>query len=302
MDTTWPVILDMDPGHDDALALLAALALLPVVGVSVVAGNQTVDKTFLNARRVLAMAGQSLPVARGYAKPLVRPLRTAAHVHGASGLDGYAFPPLPEDPAPLYAMSWLETVFSAQPHLNWIATGPLTNVAAFLLGHPHRRHQVRRLCIMGGALSGGNITPAAEFNFYVDPEAAAIVLASGLDIWLVGLDVTHRALLPASAIDRFRELRPPLGEMLWSLFQFFRHHEPHSRERGTPIHDVLAVMALVHPELFEWRETPLTVVTEGADRGALKPTDAGPPVHVAVNVDVDGALAWLDETLQRYRP
>ncbi|MCY0899098.1 MAG: nucleoside hydrolase [Firmicutes bacterium] len=301
MDSILPVLLDMDPGHDDALALLVALALRPVMGVSAVAGNQTLEKTCLNARRVLAMAGRTLPVARGREKPLVRPLVTAASVHGVSGLDGYPFPELPDEPLPVGAMAWLEAQFAAHSRLDWVATGPLTNVAAFLLGHPHRAHQVRRLCIMGGSLSGGNVTPAAEFNFYVDPEAAAIVLSSGLDIWLVGLDVTHHALLPTAAIERFRQLASPLGDMLYGLFQYFRQHEPHAQTHGTPIHDVLAVAALTDPHLFEWRVTPLAIGLEGAERGALRPASDGPLVHVAVNVDAPGLLAWLDNALAHYQ-
>lgn len=298
------VLLDMDPGHDDALALLTALPLFTVLAVTTVAGNQTLDKTTLNARRILNAAGADVPVVPGYATPLFRELVTAAYVHGESGLDGYAFPMIAEaEPGP-HAMAYLAEKFSRSPEpIPWVPTGPLTNVAAFLMGHPHLMPKIASITLMGGALKGGNITPHAEFNIYVDPDAAQYVMASGLPVRMVGLDVTHRALLsPARMKEQFLSLRAPVGEMLYSLFSFYGRHEPESGSQGMPIHDVLAVAALDRPDLFQWQSTPLRIGrADDQYRGSTQPADQGPLVDVAVDIDVPAFFDWLWQALDSYR-
>lgn len=298
------VLLDMDPGHDDALALLAALAVLEVAGITTVAGNQTVDKTTLNARRVLHLAGRSdIAVAAGADRPWFRSLVTAAEIHGVSGLDGYDFPQISAASANPGAQALIEGVIAQAPQgLDWIATGPLTNVASFLAGHPHWRPRIRQLAIMGGSLGRGNITKAAEFNIYVDPDAAQYVFQTGLPIRLVGLDVTHKALLAVADRERFLRLRAPLGEMLYALFGFYGGREKmNTGLKGVAIHDVLAVAALVEPELFSWHRTPLQVERCNQDeRGATRPGGAGPAVDVAVDIDVAGFFAWLWGALSAY--
>lgn len=298
------VLLDMDPGHDDALALLTALPRFTVLGVTTVAGNQTLDKTTLNARRILTAAGSNVPVVPGYAKPLFRDLVTAANVHGESGLDGYAFPVLNEAESGMHAMAYLADVFSRSPEpIPWVATGPLTNVAAFLIGHPHLISKIASITLMGGAINGGNITPYAEFNIYVDPDAAQYVMTSGLPVRMVGLDVTHRALLSGARMkEQFLSLREPIGEMLYSLFSFYAYHEPNSGSQGMPIHDVLAVAALDRPELFQWRSMPLRVEREdNTHRGSTQPTNHGPGVDVALDIDVPAFFSWLWRVLESYR-
>ncbi len=299
------IVLDMDPGHDDALALLVALAIWPVLGVTTVAGNQTVDKTYLNARRVVALSGQTdLVVARGSDRPLFRELVTAPSVHGASGLDGYAFPPLKDVPT-ADAFEFLGRVFSeaAEP-IDWIATGPLTNVARFLMGHPQAMKRLAALTIMGGSLSRGNVTPHAEFNIYVDPDAAAWVVGCGVPVRMVGLDVTQQALLSWRDVERFCTLAAPVGDALYHLFQFYGHAEPHAAGRGIPIHDVLAVAAVDQPSLFQWRRTGLCVERCHPDRlGSTRATSdpRAPQVTVAVSVDVPAFLEWLWAKLDAYR-
>jgi pyrimidine-specific ribonucleoside hydrolase len=239
-----PIVIDCDPGHDDAIAILLALASPEVElrGVVTVAGNQTVDKTTRNALKVLELAGRAdIPVARGASAPLRRPLRTAAHVHGESGLDG---PDLPEpsalssdvDPA-----EWLE------PGVVLVATGPLTNVARLV----ERGVRIDRIVWMGGAIAEGNITPAAEFNAFVDPEAAAAVFGSGIDLTMVGLDVTHKALFTRAHADRLRRTGRA-GRVVAELSDFFqRFHEERYGFDGSPIHDAMAVAQVVDPSLLE---------------------------------------------------
>ena len=301
------VYLDMDPGHDDALALLVALALMPVRGLTTVAGNQTGDKTYLNARRILFLANQlGLPVAPGYNKPLFRDLVTAAHVHGPSGLDGYQFPEIPSPNGTGHAMEFLENALShEQEPVVWIATGPLTNVAALLIGHPHLHQKISQIAFMGGALVGGNITPCAEFNTYVDPDAAAYVVGCGIPTTMVGLDVTHKALLAGKDLERFRDLRPPIGEMLYRLFTFFANHEPNAGDMGMPIHDVLAIAAIANPTVFAWETIALHV--ERCDeqrRGATETKIIGsgyPEIRVAVDIDVSRFFDWFWQSLAYYQ-
>src|SRR6059058_6066207 len=189
---TAPIFLDCDPGHDDAIALLLALASPEVElhGVTTVAGNQTVEKTTANAIRVLELVGrEDVPVARGAGRPLVREPFVAAYVHGESGLDGPDLPPARGRPVAEHAVELLAERVAGT---TLVATGPLTNVALLLALHPEARPE--RIVSMGGAIAEGNVTPAAEFNVWADPEAAARVFASGIDMTMVGLDVTHRAL------------------------------------------------------------------------------------------------------------
>ncbi|HEX2505289.1 MAG TPA: nucleoside hydrolase, partial [Gaiellaceae bacterium] len=203
-----PIVIDCDPGHDDAIALLLALASpeVEVLAVTTVAGNQTLDKTTGNALRVLELAGrEDVPVAAGAAQPLVRDIRVAIEVHGESGLDG---PDLPEPATRAVAESAVELLArvaeEAREPVTLVPVGPLTNVAAFLDERPQAAERVARIVLMGGAVAEGNVTPAAEFNIWADPEAAARVFASGLDVTMVGLDVTHQALVVPEHAERLR--------------------------------------------------------------------------------------------------
>ena len=196
------VLLDCDPGHDDAIALLLALASpeLDLVGITTVAGNQTLEKTTANALRVLEHVGLTeIPVAAGANRPLVREPHVAAHVHGETGLDGPDLPAPRGSPVEQHAVDFLaEHVAGA----TLLAVGPLTNVALLLALRPEARPE--RIVLMGGAVAEGNITPAAEFNIWADPEAAARVFASGIDVTMAGLDVTHKALLRPEHADELR--------------------------------------------------------------------------------------------------
>src|SRR5580765_8862465 len=197
-----PVLLDCDPGHDDAIALLLALGSdeLDVRGITTVAGNQTLEKTTANAIRVLELAGRAeIPVAAGAGRPLVREPRVAAEVHGETGLDGPDLPPPQGEPSRQHAVDFLaERIEGA----TLVATGPLTNVALLLARHPEAVPQ--RIVLLGGAIAEGNVTPAAEFNIWADPEAAHRVFTSGLDVTMIGLDVTHRALVGKAETERLR--------------------------------------------------------------------------------------------------
>ena len=201
-----PIILDCDPGHDDAIALLLALASpeVEVLGVTTVHGNQTLAKTTANALRVLDLAGRSdIAVAAGAERPLVRELTVASHVHGESGLDGPALPPASRAPLAEGAVDFMARTIAASPlPVTLVPTGPLTNIA--LLLERTGGANVERIVLMGGAIAEGNMTPAAEFNIWADPEAAQAVFHAGIDTTMIGLDVTHRALTTPALQERLR--------------------------------------------------------------------------------------------------
>jgi inosine-uridine nucleoside N-ribohydrolase len=300
-----PLIIDCDPGHDDAMALMLAVASpeLELTAVTTVAGNQTIEKVTANAIRVLDVAGSDVPVAAGAHRPLVHPADTAADVHGESGLDGPDLPPPSRAPEDVHAVELMARRLRERPH-TLAAVGPLTNVALLLAVHPELAGRIERLVIMGGAVGNGNVTPAAEFNIWVDPEAAQRVFTSDLDLTMVGLDVTHEALLSAEAAEGLRAAGRS-GAVVADLHAFYRRfHEQVYGHDSTPVHDALAVASLIRPELLGTELLPVEVETGyGPARGRtivdrLRRTGPG-NAHVALEVDADGFISLLCERIAR---
>lgn len=288
-----PVLLDCDPGHDDAIALLLALASpeLDLLGVTTTYGNQTLEKTTANALRLLELVGrEDVPVARGSERPLERDIVVAAHVHGESGLDGPALPAARGAPATNDAVSFLAgRVEGAARPVTVVPTGPLTNVARYL--QAHGREGIARIVLMGGAIAEGNFTPAAEFNVWCDPEAAAVVFASGVEIHMLGLDVTHQALLGPAEEERLRGAGR-VGRFVAELNVFFtRYHRETYGWNGAPIHDAVAVahaavpglVRTVHCNVEIERESELCRGRTVVDRWHR--TDRPPNAHVGVALD-----------------
>ncbi len=303
MTRPTPILLDCDPGHDDAIALLLALGSPEVElrGVTTVAGNQTLEKTTANAIRVLELAGRGdLPVAAGSPRPLVRELHVASNVHGETGLDGPDLPPAQAEASGQHAVDFLAERLEGA---TVVATGPLTNVALLLARYPEARPE--RIVLMGGAIAEGNVTPAAEFNIWADPEAAARVFGSGLDVTMVGLDVTHRALVtPGHAQDLRRAGR--IGKTVAELLDFYGvfHREVYGFD-GSPVHDAVAVAHVIDPALLELERLNARVDCESAlCRGRTvvdvwRRTGLEPNAHVAVGIDSERFLALLLERLSR---
>jgi inosine-uridine nucleoside N-ribohydrolase len=286
-----PIILDCDPGHDDAIALLLALSSPEVVllGVSTVAGNQTLDKTTANAIRVLDHVGrEDIPVAAGADRPLVRDPIEHSSVHGATGLDGPDLPPPARDPVDAHAIDFIADLANrSERPVTLIATGPLTNVALLAARHPQAAARLERVVIMGGAIGLGNVTPAAEFNIWADPEAARRVFTSGLDVTMTGLDVTHRALLTREHNERLRGLGRA-GRLTAEMVDFYARF--HTHMAGSPIHDAVAVGQVVKPGLLETVlchvEVDCGPVSRGRTLVDLRGVGAEEPnVHVATEID-----------------
>jgi inosine-uridine nucleoside N-ribohydrolase len=297
------IILDCDPGHDDAIALLLALGSpeLQVLGVTTVSGNQTLDKTTANAIRVLDHVGRpEIPVAPGAHRPLVRERHTAAQVHGETGLDGPNLPPPSRAPDPAHAIDWIAaTVAASTEPVTLVATGPLTNVALVLARYPELESQLERIVLMGGAIGEGNTTPAAEFNIWVDPEAAHRVFASGIDLTMVGLDVTHQALMTPAHTERLAAAGKA-GKLVADLYSFYaRFHERHYGWDGAPVHDAVAVAHVIDHTLLTTRHCGVVVDTgpelsRGRTHVDLRDTMGWTPnCHVAVGIDASRFLELL---------
>ncbi|KAE9624294.1 pyrimidine-specific ribonucleoside hydrolase RihA [Aeromonas veronii] len=305
-----PVILDCDPGHDDAIALILALASpeLKVLAVTTSAGNQTPDKTLNNALRILTLLGRDdIPVAAGAPKPLARELIIADNVHGESGLDG---PKLPDPAFAPQAMTGIELMArslreSAEP-VTLVPTGPLTNIALLLAAHPELKGKIARIVLMGGAAGAGNWTPAAEFNIYVDPEAADMVFKSGIPITMCGLDVTHEAQVMDEDIERVRGITNPVAQCVAGLLDFFMiyHRDPKWGFAGAPLHDPCTIAWLLNPALFHGVECRVDIETRGEHTVGMTVVDryglTGKPANALVLLGLDRA-GFIDLLVERLR-
>lgn len=267
-----PVICDCDPGHDDAIMLMLAGASkrLRVLAVTACCGNQTIEKTTYNVRRICTLLGLNVPIAAGRPRPLLGPPMTAGNIHGSTGLDG---PVLPEPEVPLLDIPSVELMArilraSSEP-VTIISTGPLTNTAALLLAHPELKEKIARISFMGGGLQHGNWTPAAEFNILVDPEAADTVLRSGIPVTMSGLDVTLKALVFEEDFERIRAVGNKVARIVADWLEFFYKFHREKGYAGAPLHDVCAAAVLVAPELFEKHDYNVEVELSGEfTRGA----------------------------------
>ena len=304
-----PVILDGDPGHDDAIAWVLATAspLLDIKTVTSVCGNQTIQKTTYNAGRIMTLVGLNVPLAMGRVKPLVADAIIAPTVHGNSGLDGPALPEPANKPVDIDACTMMAQVLEASEEpVVLIPTGPLTNVATLLLLYPHLKNKIRHIYLMGGGIDFGNWTPAAEFNILVDPEAADVVFRSGVPITMAGLDVTEQALVFPEDFERIRAVGNPVAKVVAEWLDFFYGFHRSIGYPGAPVHDAVAVAALIKPEIMTmvdmYVEIELTGdycrgTTVGDKLGVLgKPANA----RVIMGIDRPKFVDLLVEAAQHY--
>ncbi|WDF90969.1 pyrimidine-specific ribonucleoside hydrolase RihA [Aeromonas hydrophila] len=305
-----PVILDCDPGHDDAIALILALASpeLKVLAVTTSAGNQTPDKTLNNALRILTLLGRDdIPVAAGAPKPLARELIIADNVHGESGLDGPKLPDPGFAPVAMTALELMAKCLRESPEpVTLVPTGPLTNIALLLAAHPELKSKIARIVLMGGAAGPGNWTPAAEFNIYVDPEAADMVFKSGLPITMCGLDVTHEAQVMDEDIARVRAITNPVAQCVAGLLDFFMiyHRDPKWGFAGAPLHDPCTIAWLLAPALFHGVECRVDIETGGTHTSGMTVVDryglTGKAANALVLLGLDRA-GFIDLLVTRLR-
>ena len=304
-----PVILDGDPGHDDAINILLAHASpeLDVLGVCTTYGNVALERTTRNALVTLELIGSRTPVYPGADRPLVAARLSAESVHGQTGLDGPLLPAPSRDAEALHAALFMIQAIRARPHLvTLLPTGPLTNVALALRLAPDIAPLIREIVWMGGSLDVGNWTPAAEFNALCDPHAAAIVFGSGVPITMFGLSATHQAIATPERIAPIREIGTAVGEVVAQLLEFFaEHHRERYGWNGGPLHDPLTSAYLIAPQLFEVQPMYVEIdTTSGPSAGRTncdlwRVTGKEPNVNVALQVDADGFYTLLTERMAR---
>ncbi|WP_261809394.1 pyrimidine-specific ribonucleoside hydrolase RihA [Levilactobacillus humaensis] len=294
---TTKIIMDCDPGHDDALNMMLALANpeIDLLAVTSSAGNQTPEKTLNNAMRLLTlMHHQEIPVAGGNRTPLMKPLETAGNVHGKSGLDGAE---LAEPDFKVQDMTAIEliakTLRESDDKVTLVVTGPMTNIALFLRVYPELKSKIERIVFMGGAMGLGNWTPSVEFNIYVDPEAAKIVLNAGIPLTMAPLNVTHKAQILKPEIESLDEIDNPVAHAFRGLLSFFEvyHENPKWGFKGAPLHDPCTIAWMLHPEMFKSELMNVDVETEGELVRGETVCDyyelTGKPKNTEVLLDID---------------
>lgn len=310
------IIIDTDPGQDDAVAILLALASpeeLEVLGIVAVAGNVGLTKNAKNALMIIELSGRTeTPVYAGCPGPMMRTLVTAEHVHGDTGLNG---PKLPDPKKQLEAQHGvdfiIDTLMTNPPGtITLAALGPLTNIATALIKQPQIAPRIKQIVMMGGGcFQGGNITPAAEFNFYVDPEAADIVMRSGAPITIASLDVTHKVLSTAPRIEAFQNLGNKTGASVAAMLDFSERFDMEKYKwQGAPLHDPCVIAYLINPDLFQGRQINVSIETKSeltrgmsvADFwGVTDPETFPRNAFFLSDVDDEGYYALLTERLAR---
>lgn len=304
-----PVVLDCDPGHDDAFAIALAARHTDLLGVTAVSGNVSLDKTLANALITCQVLGIDVPVHGGADRPLVVAPQHAEFIHGPSGLDGPELPELEREATSHDAVRFLVDTARAHDDVWIVALGPLTNVALALAAAPDLVERLAGVSVMGGARGFGNVTPAAEFNIWHDPEAAAAVFASGVRLVMAGLDLTHQWCVGDAEIERLQGLGTRAGAFFGEGLDYYvgAYAEVFLGERRGPMHDPCAVLAVSHPELFEREARHVVVETRGEHTRGMtvvdergRATTARRNAEVLTRIDTDAATALLMDSVASY--
>lgn len=292
-----PIIIDTDPGIDDAAAIGLAFHRdeLDVKLITTVAGNVNVDHNTTNALKLVTFFNQDVPVARGMETPLLKSYE-GSNVHGETGMDGYDFPKPTHQIIKPHAVEAIRSLLEeSEEKITIVPIGPLTNIAVLLLMYPHVKDKIERIVLMGGSLSGGNMNGPAEFNMWADPHAAKIVLESDVNVVMIGLDVTLKALIGE------RELANCHNQSAEMFNAIFHHYRDGDMEHGVVMHDSCAIAYLTNPELFTIERRHVKVITEGPASGMTMEMfeEETTNLNVAVGIDSEAFQTWFLETLSR---
>lgn len=304
------IILDCDPGQDDAVAIMMAAKhpAIDLLGITIVAGNQTLENTVRNGLNILSHLDLEAPLYAGCSQPMVRRQVTAGHIHGETGLDGPVFGPLTRAPEPGHAVQFIiDTLMASDGGITLVPTGPLTNIAMAMRLEPRIVEKIREIVLMGGSCQLGNVTPAAEFNIYADAEAAHVVFHSNCPIVMMGLDVTMQALCDAQIIRRMEKIGNPASTLFADLMHFFTRtrKEVFGWDAG-PLHDPVCIAYLIDPSCFEVREmfTEIEIRSESCYGRTLcdyyHVTGNEPNARVALKLDADRFWDIVEESIRRY--
>ena len=305
------IICDCDPGHDDAVALMLAANSpeLELLGVTIVAGNQTLDNTVRNACRVLQWLGrEQIPVYGGCDRPMVRDRVTAGDIHGETGLDGPVFPPLRKAREPEHAVSYLiRTLLDSEGDVTVVTSGPMTNLAVALRVEPRIAEKIQRIVLMGGSYTNGNVTPAAEFNILADPEAAHVCFTAGRPVTMIGLDVTRKVLCYPQTVERMAKVGNDASRLFTALMgHFCKTQAEVFGWEGGPLHDPVTIASLLDPALVTTKPMNVRIDLNHGDSYGRTNCDAfgylGLPAtaDVAVDIDVDRFWDIIEAGLRRY--
>lgn len=303
------IILDCDPGHDDAIAIMLAgsAANLEILGICVEAGNQTLEKTGNNTLNLVQYLELNVPVALGSGKPLKRTPMTCAEIHGETGLDGFPFSPLKVQYHQQNAVDLMKTLLEKNKNVVLVPTGPLTNIAELLIKHPEVKNSIKSIVLMGGSIGYGNVSPAAEFNILCDPEAADVVFNSGLELYMLGLDVTRQALVLPKVMKRMSKIHNKAGELFTRLMKVFNENQlkifGHS---GAPLHDPATIISLLNQKVFTFQKMNVVIDVSGGPSYGRTNCDRFDYLHQAHNayvaIDINVKEYWneVEKGLKRY--
>ncbi len=304
------VILDCDPGHDDAVAIMMAGASekIDLLGITVVSGNQTLEKTTINALNVCQHCGLDVPVYSGCPQPMVRKKHEAGDIHGQTGLDGPAFAPLTRKAESMHAVNYLvDTLMNSDGDITVVTTGPMTNLGMAMRMEPKIVDKIKQIVLMGGAYQNGNVTPAAEFNIICDAEAAYVAFTSGRPITMVGLDVTRKALCYPAIVDRMEKIGNNASGLFTDLMRFFcKTQKEVFGWEGGPLHDPITIAYLIDPTVLTVKPMHATIdISTGESYGRTN-CDYFDYQHlphtadVAIDIDVEKFWDIVEDCLKKY--
>lgn len=304
------IILDCDPGHDDAVAVLLAGSseAIDLLGITVVAGNQTLEKTAKNALRVVQWLGLDVPVYAGCGQPMIREKVIAGDIHGESGLDGPVFPPLDRDVQPMHAVEYMiRTLLDSDGDITVVTTGPMTNLAMAMRMEPRIVEKIQRIVLMGGSYQNGNVTPAAEFNIFADADAAYVCFTSGRPITMVGLDVTRKVLCYPEIVERMAKVDNKASRLFVDLMgHFCKTQKEIFGWEGGPLHDPVTVAALIDPTLLTTK--PMNAQIENRSVQSYGRTNCDffgylqlpATADVAIDIDVEKFWDIVEQGIRNY--
>lgn len=304
------IILDCDPGHDDAVAILLAAKspAIELLGITVVAGNQTLEKTVCNALRVTQWLDVDVPVFGGCGQPMIREKMTAGDIHGESGLDGPVFPPLDRQAQKMHAVEYIiRTLRDSDGEITMVTTGPMTNLAMAMRMEPRIVSKIRRIVLMGGSYTNGNVTPAAEFNIVADADAAHVCFSSGVPITMVGLDVTRKVLCYPAVVERMALVNNRASRLFVDLMRHFcRAQKEVFGWEGGPLHDPVTIAALIDPTVLTTKAMNVQVDIRSVQSYGRTNCDYFGYLHlpatadVAVDIDVEKFWDIVEQGIRNY--
>ncbi|QIP56140.1 ribosylpyrimidine nucleosidase [Hafnia alvei] len=304
------IILDCDPGHDDAIAIMLAARhpAIDLLGITIVAGNQTLNKTLVNGLNVCQKLDINVPIHAGMPKPIMREQIVADNIHGESGLDGPKFAPLVRKAESKHAIQYIiDTLMNSDGDITLVPVGPLTNIAVAMRMQPAILPKIREIVLMGGAYGTGNFTPSAEFNIYADPEAARVVFTSGVPLVMMGLDLTNQTTCTADVISRMKKVGGPAGELFSDIMSFtLKTQYENYGLAGGPVHDATCIGYLINPDAFKMQDMYVEIdVNNGPCYGRtvcdeLGVTGKQPNTKVGMTIDTKWFWDLVEECVRMY--